>query len=58
MPPNLPDYPGCLKYILNLGQEKPMLINSANMLQHLHPFSHWSIYFSSDMVLFFWVAMK
>ena len=27
---------------LNLGLEKPMLINSTNM-SHLAPFSHWSI---------------
>ena len=31
MPPNQPDYPWFLKCILNLGQGKPMLINSAGM---------------------------
>ena len=29
-PPNQPDYPWFLKCTLNLGQEKPMLINSAD----------------------------
>ena len=35
-PPNLPDYPWLLKYTLNLGQEKPMLINPTDM-SHLPP---------------------
>ena len=38
---NHPDYPQFLKWTLNLGQEKPMLINSANM-SNLSLFSHWS----------------
>ena len=41
-PPNQPDYPWFFKCALNLGQEKPMLINSADM-SHLSPFSHQSI---------------
>ena len=40
-PPIQPDYPWFSKCTLNLGLEKAMLINSANM-SHLPPFSHWS----------------
>ena len=35
-PSNQPDYPWCSKGTLNLGREKPMLINSADM-SHLPP---------------------
>ena len=37
-PPNQPDNQWFLKYTLNLGHEKPMLINSADM-SHLPPFT-------------------
>ena len=40
--PNQLDYPWFFKSPLNLGLEKPILINSADM-SHLTPFSHWSI---------------
>ena len=41
-PPNQLDYLWFSKCPLNLGLEKPILINSADM-SHLPPFSHWSI---------------
>ena len=41
-PANQPDYPCFFKCTLNIGQEKPMLINPADM-SHLPPFSHGSI---------------
>ena len=50
--PNHPDYPWFSKCTLNLGLEKHMLINSADM-SHLPLFSHWSVnvgvFFSSNL---------
>ena len=41
MPPNQPDYPWFSKCTLNLGLEKPMLINFV-VMSHLPLFSHYS----------------